>query len=48
LIHPSRLFLVGKGESPSIFDVFYAMGKEKSLSRLKRGFDFIKNGGKNV
>ncbi|MFB3851765.1 MAG: glutamate--tRNA ligase [Acidobacteriota bacterium] len=48
LIHPSRLFLVGKGESPSIFDLFYAMGKEKSLRRLKRGLNFIKSGGKDV
>lgn len=42
LIHPSRLFLLGKSESPSIFDVFYAMGKEKSIRRLKKGFDFLK------
>jgi glutamyl-tRNA synthetase len=48
LIHPSRLFLLGKGESPSIFDVFFAMGKDKSIERLKRGFDFVRNGGKNV
>jgi glutamyl-tRNA synthetase len=48
LIHPSRLFLLGKGESPSIFDVFFAMGKDKSVERLKRGFDCIRNGGKNV
>ena len=48
LIHPSRLFLLGKGESPSIFDVFFAMGKDRSVERLKRGFNFIRNGGKNV
>ncbi|MCX7829707.1 MAG: glutamate--tRNA ligase, partial [Acidobacteria bacterium] len=44
IIHPSRFFLLGKSESPSIFDVFYAMGKEKSLARLKRGLNFIKGG----
>lgn len=48
LIHPSRLFLLGKSESPSIFDVFFAMGKEKTIKRLKRGLNFVNNGGKNV
>ena len=41
LIHPSRLFLTGKGESPSIFDLFEAMGKQASLKRLERGFNFV-------
>jgi glutamyl-tRNA synthetase len=40
LIHPSRLFLTGKGESPSIFDLFEAMGKAKTIKRLERGLRF--------
>ncbi len=37
LIHPCRLFLLGRGESPGIFDVLWAMGREGSLIRLRRG-----------
>jgi len=48
LIHPSRLFLTGKGESPSIFDLFEAMGKQASLKRLERGFNFVSLEEKNV
>lgn len=48
LIHPSRLFLLGKSESPPLFDVFFAMGKENSIVRLNKGYNFIVNGGKNV
>jgi glutamyl-tRNA synthetase len=48
LIHPSRLFLLGKGESPSIFDLFEAMGKTNSLKRLERGFNFVSLEDKNV
>ena len=44
LIHPSRLFLTGKGESPSIFDLFEAMGKQASLKRLERGLNFLNAG----
>jgi glutamyl-tRNA synthetase len=39
LIHPCRLFLLGRTESPGIFDVLWAMGKEKTLARLRRGLD---------
>lgn len=48
LIHPSRLFLLGKSESPSIFDIFFSMGKDNSIVRLNKGYNFIVNGGKNV
>ncbi|MEW5764894.1 MAG: glutamate--tRNA ligase [Acidobacteriota bacterium] len=37
LIHPVRLFLTGRSESPGIFDVLWAMGKPGTLSRLQRG-----------
>lgn len=37
LIHPCRLFLTGKTESPGIFDVLWAMGQSGTLSRLRRG-----------
>lgn len=34
LIHPLRLALTGKGSSPPIFDVAYALGREKTLKRM--------------
>jgi glutamyl-tRNA synthetase len=36
LIHPLRLALTGRGASPPIFDVAVALGRERTLSRLKR------------
>lgn len=44
LIHPCRLFLTGKTESPGIFDVLWAMGREGTLARLRRGLDRAKPG----
>jgi glutamyl-tRNA synthetase len=37
LIHPVRLFLTGRSESPGIFDVLWAMGRTGTIERLKRG-----------
>jgi glutamyl-tRNA synthetase len=37
LIHPCRLFLTGRTESPGIFDVLWAMGQAGTIARLKRG-----------
>lgn len=37
LIHPIRLFLTGRTDSPGIFDVLFAMGREGTLLRLRRG-----------
>ena len=37
LIHPCRLFLTGRTESPGIFDVIWAMGKEGALERIRKG-----------
>lgn len=36
LIHPFRLALTGRGNSPPIFDVAVVLGKERSLARLNR------------
>ncbi len=37
LIHPCRMFLLGRPQSPGIFDVLTAMGKPGTLARLRRG-----------
>jgi glutamyl-tRNA synthetase len=42
LIHPCRLFLTGKTESPGIFDVLWAMGQAGALARLRRGLSFLR------
>ena len=42
LIHPVRLFLTGRTESPGIFDVLWAMGKPATLARLRRGLERLK------
>jgi len=44
LIHPIRFFLLGRSESPGIFDVFWAMGKEAAILRLKRGLALYGDG----
>lgn len=41
LIHPVRLFLTGRTESPGIFDVLWAMGREGTLYRLSRGLGIL-------
>ncbi|MEO8033474.1 MAG: hypothetical protein ABI837_03510, partial [Acidobacteriota bacterium] len=38
-IHPLRVALTGKLSSPPIFDVAFALGKERSLRRLQRLID---------
>ena len=40
-----RAALVGKTVSPGIFDVVALMGREKSLSRLRRALAYIEKGG---
>jgi glutamyl/glutaminyl-tRNA synthetase len=42
LIHPTRVALTGQKVSPGIFDVLYLLGRPKSLERLRRGADIIK------
>ena len=43
LIHPCRLFLTGRTESPGIFDVIWAMGREGTLARLERGLATLRD-----
>ena len=38
---PLRAALTGRRTSPGIFDVLWAMGREGTLARLKRGLTFI-------
>lgn len=38
-IHPLRLALTGRGASPPVFDVAVALGRERSLARLRRLID---------
>ncbi|MEO8219134.1 MAG: glutamate--tRNA ligase, partial [Acidobacteriota bacterium] len=40
-IHPLRVALTGKSASPPIFDVAVALGKERTLRRLRRLIDSI-------
>jgi glutamyl-tRNA synthetase len=37
LIHPCRLFLTGRTESPGIFDMMWAMGQAGTVARVRRG-----------
>jgi len=41
LIHPLRLALVGTGVSPSIFDVLYAFGRERSMRRIDQALETL-------
>ena len=43
VIHPTRLALTGRTVSPGMFDVMVLLGKEKTLVRLAKAIDFIKN-----
>lgn len=43
VIHPTRLALTGRTVSPGMFDVMVLLGKEKTLARLHKAVEFIKN-----
>lgn len=43
VIHPTRLALTGRTVSPGMFDVMVLLGKEKTLARLYKAVEFIKN-----
>ncbi len=43
VIHPTRLALTGRTVSPGMFDVMVLLGKEKTLARLRKAVEFIKN-----
>ena len=36
LFYALRLALTGRTEAPGLFDIFVALGKDESISRLKR------------
>jgi glutamyl-tRNA synthetase len=44
---PLRVAVTGTGISPNIDDTLRLLGKEKSLSRLRKGIDFIENRSKS-
>ena len=41
IIHPCRLALTGRIESPPMYDVVEILGKEKTLSRLTKAIASI-------
>lgn len=43
VIHPTRLALTGRTVSPGMFDVMVLLGKKKTLARLHKAVEFIKN-----
>lgn len=47
IIHPLRLALTGKTESPGIFELIYILGKEKVIDRLSLAGSYIKQLQKN-
>ena len=42
-IHPTRLALTGRTVSPGLFDVMVLLGREKTLERMEKAVEFIKN-----
>jgi len=45
LINPARLALTGKTVGPGFFELTELLGKEKTLERLKKAIDYLKNKG---
>jgi glutamyl-tRNA synthetase len=41
VIHPLRLVITGKMESPGIFELVYILGRDKILKRIKKALTFI-------
>jgi glutamyl-tRNA synthetase, bacterial family len=41
LIHPTRLALTGRTESPGLFEVMALLGKDRCLERMDRAIEFI-------
>ncbi len=39
LIHPVRVAVSGVGGGPGVFDILYIIGKEKTISRLKKAIE---------
>jgi glutamyl-tRNA synthetase len=45
LIHPTRIALTGQSVGPSVFSVVEAVGREKTVERLKRMEEFLEKQG---
>lgn len=43
LIHPLRLAVTGRGVSPPVFDVIVAVGRERTVSRLEKLRDWVRD-----
>lgn len=43
IIHPTRLAISGRTMGPGLFDIMVILGKEKTLERLERAVQYIKN-----
>jgi len=43
LIHPTRLALTGRTNSPGLFEVMELIGREKCIERLDKAINFIEN-----
>jgi nondiscriminating glutamyl-tRNA synthetase len=43
LIHPTRLAVSGKTVGPGLFDIIVTLGKKKSLERIERAINYIRN-----
>lgn len=43
VIHPLRLALTGKTESPGIFELIYILGKSKVMDRIDKAIDYIQH-----
>lgn len=43
LIHPTRLALTGKTVGPSLFHLMEFVGKERTLARIEKALEFIRN-----
>ncbi len=41
LIHPTRLAVTGRGESPGLFEVMAILGRDRVLRRLKKAVEFL-------
>jgi glutamyl-tRNA synthetase len=44
VIHPCRLALTGRLESPPMYDVIEILGPQKTADRLKRAISFLEEG----
>ncbi|MCG0274911.1 MAG: glutamate--tRNA ligase [Thermosediminibacteraceae bacterium] len=43
LIHPTRLAITGRTVGPGLFDIIVLLGKEKTVSRMRKAAEWIKN-----